>query len=54
MKKTIVVNLLLNTVGAFLYTVAINGFLLLAENCAEPDEHRVERTVASDRLEIAE
>lgn len=28
MKKTIVVNLLLNTVGAFLYTVAINGFLI--------------------------
>lgn len=72
MKKTIVVNLLLNTVGAFLYTVAINGFLisnnlgeggvtgshddflLLAENCAERDEHRVERTAASDRLEIAE
>ncbi|WP_334117624.1 YitT family protein, partial [Ligilactobacillus sp.] len=28
MKKTIVVNLMLNTVGAFLYTVAINGFLI--------------------------
>lgn len=27
MKKTIVVNLLLNTVGAFLYTVAINGLI---------------------------
>lgn len=31
-----------------------DDFLLLAENCAEPDEHRIERIAAFDRLEIAE
>lgn len=28
MKRTIVTNLLLNTAGAFLYTIAVNGFLI--------------------------